>query len=120
MHAALRRLFGGLTLVAFVSSLLAPVLTASHIAGRDDPDCSPEALSAGNPVAQFEPGSAPKTGHCGICHWLRAVATATPSDPVVVLHGLLLADAPPVLPSVVDSRLPVSGLTTRGPPTLHA
>jgi hypothetical protein len=121
MPGALRRFVGRLTLLAFVSSLLVPVVTASHLAGEDDPACSPESVAAGHRTAQLEDRTPPSTArHCAVCHWLRAMATATTRTPVVLLNGLASRPAAPAEHTHFLGALLPSGFTTRGPPAKPA
>jgi hypothetical protein len=118
MRASLRRLFGLLTLAAFLGSLALPLLPATHFDWNDDTACGAVGLagSRGDRVSTIPASSAPR--HCELCHWLRAMGSAAPSDmaatgvPVEAdrLRPITAADAPDLLLS--GSR------QSRGPPAV--
>ena len=92
MFAAMRRLFGRLAVVFCVCSVLLPAAAESGARWNDDPECAsdgsspnlPSRLAAGTTRAANAPGST----HCAICHWLRAIAGAVPTELASTLLGL--------------------------------
>ena len=78
MPALLRRFVASLALVAFVGTLALPLASQTHLAWNDDPDCGPAAFGPHHTTTALRAAGDPlPTGHCALCHWLRAFAGAS-------------------------------------------
>jgi hypothetical protein len=101
MSALLRRLVASLALAAFVGTLALPFGSASHLSWSDDADCvAPVGHGPRHATTAFRDAGAPlPTGHCPLCHWLRAFAGAslTPVRSSTPLLGVGAANLPPLL-----------------------
>jgi len=94
MSAALRRLVASFAVLVFAGTLALPLGAQTHLSWNDDPDCAFWTASAGHrPTAVKAQNEPQQTGHCALCHWLRAFAGAslTPAQSSAALldpHGL--------------------------------
>src|SRR6187402_407719 len=78
MPALLRRFVASLALVTFVGTLALPLASQTHLAWNDDPDCGPTEFGPHHTTTTLRDGAEPiATGHCALCHWLRAFAGAS-------------------------------------------
>jgi len=117
MTAALRRWFGLFTLLAFISGLSVPLFMATHARWDDDLACGSGVFSAGHKTAVSQTAPATKRAeHCAVCHWLRAMGSASAAAAFVALPGFASLDLPIALPADAPSDVAAFVFTTRGPP----
>jgi hypothetical protein len=88
MFAALRRLAGRLTVAICACSVLLPATAESHALWNDDLACSWSLSSSDDAPAQVTSATSPDATHCALCHWLRAIGGAVPSESALTLSGL--------------------------------
>ena len=118
MRTGLRRLFGHLTLTVFLASLCLPFLTASHFAWDDDPACGSDVLAPAHATTQFEPViPGPVAQHCAICHWLRALGSASPAGSPSARPFIEARREAPARDFVAPERLVAGDRWSRGPPS---
>jgi hypothetical protein len=79
MSTLVRRLVALVAVSAFAGTLALPLVSAAHQRWDDDPDCASLDLGPRHVAATFArpAAGATQTGHCALCHWLRAFAGAT-------------------------------------------
>lgn len=119
MTATLRRWFGHVTLLAFISGLLVPLFMATHARWDDDLACGSETFVAGHKTAVSKAASAPtRPEHCAVCHWLRAMGSASAVAAVVALPGFAAQDLQSSAPVDAPTAVVAFHCTTRGPPSL--
>lgn len=118
MTIGLRRLTAQVALAVFLGVLTLPVLSPSHLRADDDIDCGSADLVLRNPTPQLGLPTPPATRqHCALCHWQRAVRSATTPAPATVMHAEGWSDASPL-----ESLHPVAASTfdrkpARAPPS---
>jgi hypothetical protein len=85
MFAAVRRLFGRFAVALCAISILLPATVEGHaLWNSDDPGCAPTRVASGQTPTHVT--SAPAfdaSGHCALCHWLRAIAGAMPTETAI-------------------------------------
>ena len=84
MFAALRRLYGRFAVALCAVSILLPATVEGHaLWGGDDPGCVQTTVAAAADQTPAHITGAPasdSSSHCALCHWLRAIAGAMPSE----------------------------------------
>jgi hypothetical protein len=90
MSARLRQLITRLTLTAFFGALTLPVVAGVDLSSIDDTACfDARDLGPRHNGVQFATEHAPlESGHCTVCHWMRAVSGATPRPAVTHVVSL--------------------------------
>jgi hypothetical protein len=116
MPARLRRLGGWLTLAAFFGVLAVPVVAGVHLAWNDDSFCE-EADLAPRHATQLTTEHAPiDASHCAVCHWMRAVASATPRPATRTIFALIPRQVETSLLVSTAGRTPALEQPSRAPP----
>ena len=67
-----------LALLVFLASVAVPLVTGGHALFEPASPCEPDAVvadSRGQSDPQIEATSLPRSRHCGVCHWLRALGS---------------------------------------------
>jgi len=77
MSAFLRRIVATFAIAVFAGTLALPLGTEAHQSWNDDPDCAPSVGAGHRPAAVQAVNETAQTGHCALCHWLRAFAGAS-------------------------------------------
>jgi hypothetical protein len=82
MFAAVRRLYGRFAVALCAFSILLPATIEGHaLWSSDDPGCARTRVAAVQTPAHVTAAPATDTSrHCALCHWLRAIAGAMPSE----------------------------------------
>lgn len=84
MFAAVRRLSGRLVVALCALSILLPATMEGHaLWSNDDPGCARPTVAASAVQTPTNVAATPgfdTSSHCAICHWLRAIAGAMPSE----------------------------------------
>jgi hypothetical protein len=90
MFAAVRRLFGRFAVALCAISILLPATVEGHaLWNSDDPACARTRVAAVQTPAQVTSASdSNPSSHCALCHWLRAIAGAMPSETATTLSPL--------------------------------
>jgi len=80
MSARFRRLVASCAILIFAGTLTLPLESEAHLSWNDDPECAPLAGGGhrGASALQAEKQTAP-SGHCALCHWLRAFSGVSPT-----------------------------------------
>jgi len=75
MSVRFRRLVASCAILIFAGTLTLPLGSETHLSWNDDADCAPRTGGGhrGAPALQAEKQTKP-SGHCVLCHWLRAFA----------------------------------------------
>jgi hypothetical protein len=94
MFAALRRLLGRFVVVLCACSVLLPATLEGHaLSGSDDTGCRASVSSPVDRLPHIAAASGPFSAtHCVICHWLRAIDGALPSDGASTPSPLAMRD----------------------------
>lgn len=82
MFAAVRRLYGRFAVVLCAVSIVLPAIVEGHaLSNSDDPGCARTTVAAAKTPTQVAPAPvSDSSSHCALCHWLRAIAGAMPSE----------------------------------------
>lgn len=101
----------------FVAGLSMPALSAAHGADSDAVFCLENGVTASRSGLHLgDPAGRSDAGHCLLCHWTRAVSTATPM-PATCAHEVLGATAVRVTArSLAPVTRVATDLSTRAPP----
>ncbi len=85
MRSLALRLRAWVALCSFVGGLTLPFVADRSLTFADDAACGLEVLAVGPAGAHFEaPATPAPSGHCALCHWLRAVSGARPGPAILV------------------------------------
>jgi hypothetical protein len=118
MFAAMRRRFGRLILAICVCSILLPATAESHALWNDDLACNWGQSSSDDVPNEVAATTGPLVAtHCELCHWLRAISCAIPSDSAPTLSALTTPEI--LVPRLVwwhDQMLPLAR-PSRAPPS---
>jgi hypothetical protein len=110
------RIRAWLLLATFVATLGSSELNADHF-GVTDTACGDTSLAARSDAAKFANPSDAETGHCPVCHFLRAVSGANTAS----MASVALQDGAVTRPVTVAAVPPTVHPVTqpsRGPPVL--
>ena|SRR6186997_2713969 len=119
MRASLRRLYGLITLTVFLGSLALPLLPATHFDWNDDTACGAVGLAGSRGDRLSTAASASTTPrHCELCHWLRAMGSAAPSDMVAAGVPVEAGRFRPVSVTNAPDLLLSGSRQSRGPPAV--
>ena len=82
MFAALRRLYGRFAVALCALSVLLPATVEGHAFwSSDDPACAQTIAAPVQTATHVTAAPASdSSGHCALCHWLRAIAGTMPSE----------------------------------------
>jgi hypothetical protein len=117
MSARIRRLVASCAILIFAGTLALPLGSEAHLSWNDDADCA--ALTGGGhhgaSALQAENRAAP-SGHCALCHWLRAFSGVSLPLSAVSTPAFDARDAVSRPASLWDGRMAALDRPSRAPP----